>query len=134
MLNIDEHKSNSELLRRELKTCPVCGEEFAASHRFAKIASVIVGASAMPDLTQLGDAIRERQWDRLVSMTEWDGDRDNMVVYAIACPHGSGTLVEIYDPEEFYESPHLYRAESLSSQCLAELSAHVPSDRWGAFT
>ena len=130
---IDERQATSNFLCRELETCGVCKRALSSTHRFAKVASVIVEPSENPSIVQLADAIVHRDWQLLTGFNDWNGDRDNLVVYFVDCPDGGGTLVQIYDPVELYESPHIYRKELLDNEETRVLSESIPGERWNPF-
>jgi hypothetical protein len=127
---IDERAAISNILCRELKICGVCKQGMSSSHRFAKVASVIAGVSEQPNISQLTDAIVHKDWQLLTSFNEWNGDRDNLVAYVIACPAGGGILAQIYDPVELYESSHHYREQILTQEETRALSEFIPVARW----
>jgi hypothetical protein len=126
---IDERKIIAEMLCRELIACGVCERGLSSPHRFAKVASVIVG-SEQPGVVHLADAIAHRDWQLVTGFNVWSGDRDNLVVYVISCPDGGGTLAQIYDPVELNESPHIYRRETLTDEELQVLVRFVPAASW----
>jgi hypothetical protein len=130
---VDERKIISDMLCAQLGTCNVCQRGLPSQHRFVQAASAVVGLSETPSVTQLVDAAKARDWQLLTSFKNWEGNRDNLVTYAIACPEGGGMLIHIYDPDELYESQHLYRKEALTAEEMQSLSTFIAEGAWKSF-
>ena len=126
---IDERAWNADLLRRLTGDCDACCKPLSPGHKFAKIAEMVVGPEK-PGVVELGQAIAARNWNSVTSFRQWEATRDNLLVYAIACPEGDGMLVQIYDPFELYESISLYRKELLRPEEMQDLRGVASEDKW----
>lgn len=126
---IDERAWNADLLRRLVGNCDACRNPLSSGHQFAKLAEMVVGPEK-PGIVELGEAIAARNWNTVMSFRQWDAMRDNLLVYAIACPDGGGVVAKIYDPFELYDSISLYRKELLSPEEMQDLHGFASEDRW----
>lgn len=126
---IDQRAWTADLLRRLVGTCDACGKPLSSQHTFAKLAEMVVG-SEKPGIVELGEGIAARNWNNVTSFGQWEATRDNLLVYAIACPDGGGMVVRIYDPVELYDSISLYRKELLRPEEMQDLVRFAPKDKW----
>lgn len=126
---IDERSWTADLFRRLVGNCDACRNLFSSQHKFAKLAEMVVGPEK-PGIVELGEAIAARNWNAVMSFHQWDAMRDNLLVYAIACPDGGGMVVKIYDPFELYDSISLYRKELLSPEETQDLRGFASEDKW----
>ena len=126
---IDERSWTADLLRRLVGICDACRTPLSPGHKFAELAEMVVGPEK-PGIVELERAIAARNWNTVMSFHQWDATRDNLLVYAIACPDGSGMVVKIYDPFELYDSISLYRKELLSPEEMQDFFRFAPEDKW----
>ena len=70
------------------------------------------------------------RWDALHSFKEWEGDRDDVLVYAIRGPHDAGVVILIRSPLELYEPDEVFVQEMVTAEELAAITGLVPLTDW----
>lgn len=91
--------------------------ELCSAHRESTIAAVL-------------RSVRERNWNELLSIKEWDPEANNLVVYVTAGVHPGGMIVAVRSPHELYENDEVFSKEILSSVELNALETLAADMKW----
>ncbi len=91
---------------RELATpCPVCKNYNLAGHRYALLASQ-VAAEVTDELKHFFAFFRERRWQELSRIREFEGRWNAALIYAVIC-HRGGCMMAVRDPVELLDASNV---------------------------
>lgn len=127
MLNRD---TTAQMLSRKVGKCDLCGQALPARHTYAKFASTIADKERIPQVEEFFLKLEKHDWKALHTYNEFDGSKNAVVAYVIACPQGGGMVVGIRSPAEFYESDEVHAQEMVPPAEITTISKLLSSGEW----
>jgi hypothetical protein len=127
----------SELRRALGDICEYCGANLSG-HRFAKFASAIGTPDEIPPEHPLS-GFGCRRWREVYGSQEFEGAKDAVIVYALACPNCQSPngkildMVLIHDPCEMYAREACIDRISALNEEAETVYGLLPSDAWEGF-
>ena len=91
-----------KLFGEVLPTCSVCNGPISG-HTFKEIAVTPIEPGNPRHALVLVNAVKQLEWERILSFQEFNGLLPAVVVYALRCPDNKCSLVAILDQSEFWE-------------------------------
>jgi hypothetical protein len=128
---MNQPEATAGVLRKLLTKCPACTNE-AGGHRFAELATVIIGDQERPRLTAFFSHLRGHEWSKLIEFKDWRPDRDILVGYALRCPSGDGLVVAVKSPYELYSPYEIFLQEAVTPMELEGFNKLLPELEWRA--
>jgi hypothetical protein len=122
----------AEKLVQMVVTCPACNAPLAG-HRFAEIATIVCTKDNVAQLTTFFEYVKNRDWTRLREFQGFRGDRDDAVVYAIACSKGGGAIIVWKSVFELYAPNELLLLEPVTQDDINTLTKLVDPASWQTF-
>ncbi|MCU1304998.1 MAG: hypothetical protein JWQ87_5282 [Candidatus Sulfotelmatobacter sp.] len=117
-------------VRTLIPKCFVC-ERDTAGHRFATIASTVLSKVNETRVRAIYQHVEEHDWTALRDFTDFDGELDAVLVYAVRCSnHPGGMVLLISDPHELYAGPEAIRMELITDAELDIIASFVKDTDW----
>ena len=119
-----------ELVWRQLRVCPVCGEDFAG-HRYTLLATTVLAARNRRIIERFLAAVEQRTPSELDQYHDWDAAGENAEAYAVRCPDGNIAIAVAHSAAAPPHFKNVIRCDSLGAERSRELDARVSGERWG---
>jgi hypothetical protein len=118
-------------LKKLLSSCSACKVSLDC-HHFAIMGTTVVSDENQPRIIQFLRYVKQHEWNDLSKFKDWQTERNNLVVYSIACPNGGGMVVVVRSPFELYENDEVYLQETITPEEQLTISKVVPPGEWRA--
>ena len=86
--------ATARVIRRLVSPCPVCDQEGLDGHTYAEIASQEAPAKTEA-LRHFCDLYTSRKWSELNQIHEFDGNVNDLIIYALCCARWGGCMLAI---------------------------------------
>lgn len=115
-------------LHELVRTCPRCGLSLTG-HEYRLAAATPLSADEMDRFRELLSAIRNHDWQKVLTFQRWLGSQPNAEVYGVRCPDHQLSLAMISAPFELDEPYKLMHTELIDE--TATFNTGLPdTDIW----
>jgi hypothetical protein len=98
-------QAEADKVRSLATPCPICGNRDLSGHWYTLFASQIA-AEVTDELKQFFALFRERRWQELHQICEFEGRWNAALTYAVFC-HRGGYMMAVRDPVELYDASNV---------------------------
>ncbi len=116
------------VLTEIIQSCPQCGRSLH-SHEYRLIAGAVLKTEQLEHFRELMSAIRNHDWQKVVTYQSWEGNQPNAEVYGIRCPEKTLSVIVVSAPFALEEPYTLMHQETIDDPATFE--RYLPnSDHW----
>ena len=116
-------------LRNLISECAICALNLEG-HSYVELATTVIDVGLKDRMAEFLSRVRQHEWEKLTEFNDFQGDRDDLVAYAITGPHSDGMVIVIRDPFDLYEGPEMLIRDTLVAAEIASICTVLPSDAW----
>ena len=107
--------ATARVIQQLVSPCPVCNQESLDGHTYAELASQEAPAKTEA-LRHFCDLYTSRKWRELNQIHEFDGDINDLIIYALFCVRGGGCMLAIRSAADLHEPDSLESVIVLDEQ------------------
>lgn len=126
--NRDVWAATTQVLREMIPACPAC-DSALDGHAYSQVAE----AGNEQDIRHLLDALERKDWRELVGIHSFEGMKNAVIVTAIRCPKGTGSVLPYADYVELYFPSERGTSVVLSDEEWRNLADLLPTLDWHTF-
>ena len=120
---------SARVLNELVRSCPCCGLPLNG-HEYRLIAATTLKADRLDTFRELLSAIRNHDWQKVMTFQSWEGNQANAEVYGLKCPDGALSVAVVSAPFALEEPYRLMHQETVDDG--AALGMLPDSDTWHA--
>jgi len=120
--------ASARVLNEIVKSCPQCGQPLHG-HEYRLIAAATLKPDQLERFRELLSAIRNHDWQKVVTYQSWEGNQPNAEVYGMKCPGEALSVIVVSAPFALEEPYMLMHQERVENPVM--LDPYLPnSDSW----
>jgi hypothetical protein len=122
-------KATAAKVRAIVPKCCVCGLK-PVGHYFAQFATTVISEENKPHVLALFSHVKNHEWDSLKNFTDFKGDQDDAIVYAVTGPHPGGMVVLIRDPFDLYARVEIHLEITVTAEEIQTIEGLTYEHEW----